>query len=76
VLIWILNIAILVIAIAVFVGWMRNRRREDYRDISRAEISGDLAAQDELLEDALTEQSNSRNEWTESPRATPRDRAD
>jgi FtsZ-interacting cell division protein ZipA len=76
VLIRILNIAIAVIAIGVFVGWMRNRRREDFRDISRAEVSADLAAQDELLEDALTEQSNSRSEWAESPRATPRDRAD
>lgn len=75
-LIWILNIAIGVIGATVFVGWMRNRRREDYRDISRAEISDDLKAQDELLEDALTEQSNSRNEWAESSRATPRDRAD
>lgn len=75
-LIWIINIAIGVIGAAVFAGWTRNRRREDYRDISRAEISDDLKAQDELLEDALTEQSNSRNEWAESPRATPRDRAD
>ena len=75
-LIWILNIAIAVIAIAVFVGWMRNRRREDYRDISRAEISADLAAQDELLEDVLSQRDRSRNESAESSRATPRDRAD
>jgi hypothetical protein len=53
--IWILNIVIAVIGIGVFIGWMRNRRRESYRDIQRAEISEDLAAQDELLEDALTE---------------------
>lgn len=53
--IWILNIVIAVIGVTVFVGWMRNRRREDYRDIRRAEISEDLAAQDELLEDAINE---------------------
>jgi hypothetical protein len=53
--IWIVNIVIAVIAVAVLVGWIRNRRREDYRDIRRAEISDDLAAQDELLEDALNE---------------------
>jgi hypothetical protein len=53
--IWILNIVIAVIGVAVFVGWMRNRRREDYRDIRRAEISDDLAAQDELLADAIDE---------------------
>ncbi len=75
-LIWILNIAIGVIAIAVFVGWMRNRHREDYRDITRAEISDDLRAQDELLEDALSQQDRSRSEWAESSRATERDRAD
>jgi hypothetical protein len=60
--IWILNIVIGVISIAVFVGWMRNRRREDHHDISRAEISDDLRAQDELLEDALSEQNRSRSE--------------
>ena len=53
--IWILNIVIALIGVAVFVGWMRNRRRENYRDIRRAEISEDLAAQDELLEDAINE---------------------
>ena len=75
-LIWILNIAIGVIGVAVFAGWMRNRRREDYRDISRAEISDDLKAQDELLEDVLSQQNRSRSEWAESPRATEHDRAD
>jgi hypothetical protein len=58
--IWIANIVIAVIGIAVFVGWLRNRHREDHRDISRAEISDDLAAQDELLEDALTEEQRAR----------------
>jgi hypothetical protein len=53
--IWVFNIVLAVIGVAVFVGWMRNRPRETYRDIQRAEISDDLAAQDELLEDALTE---------------------
>jgi hypothetical protein len=76
VLIWILNIVIGVISVAVFVGWMRNRRREDYGDISRAEISDDLRAQDELLEDVLSQQDPSRSGWAESSRATERDRAD
>lgn len=53
--IWILNSVLLLIGIAVFVGWIRNRRPEDYRNIERAEISDDLKAQDELLEDALAE---------------------
>ena len=75
-LIWIINIAIGVIGAAVFVGWMRNRRREDYRDISRAEISDDLKAQDELLEDVLGQQNRSRSEWAESSRATEHGRAD
>jgi len=57
--IWILNIVIAVIGVAVFVGWMRNRRGEDYRDIRRAEISDDLAAQDELLADAIDEHQRS-----------------
>lgn len=74
--IWILNIVIGVIAAAVLVGWLKNRRREDYRDITRAEISDDLKAQDELLEDALTEQNSSRSEWAEPARAKPRDRAE
>jgi hypothetical protein len=71
--IWILNIVILVMGIAVFVGWLRNRRPENYRDIERAEISADLKAQDELLEDVLSQQ---RSEWAESSRATGHDRAD
>ena len=74
--IWILNIVIGVIGVTVFVGWMRNRRREDYRDISRAEISDDLKAQDELLEDVLSQQNRSRSEWAESARATEHGRAD
>ena len=52
---WILNIVIAVMGGAVLVGWLRNRRRDDHRDIRRAEISDDLAAQDELLEDAVNE---------------------
>jgi hypothetical protein len=74
--IWILNIVIGVISVAVFAGWMRNRRREDYHDISRAEISDDLRAQDELLEDALSQQNRSSSERAESSGATQRDRAD
>jgi len=52
---WILNIVIAVMGGAVLVGWLRNRRRDDHRDIRRAEISDDLAAQDELLADAINE---------------------
>ena len=74
--IWILNIVILVMGVAVFVGWIRNRRPENYRDIERAEISDDLKAQDELLADVLTEQNNSRNERGESPAARVSDRGD
>ena len=74
--IWILNIVIGVISLVVFVGWVRNRRREDYSDISRAEISDDLRAQDELLEDVLSQRDRSRSEWAESSRAAERDRAD
>jgi hypothetical protein len=59
--IWILNIAWVAIGIAVFVGWMRNRRPEDYRDIASREISDDFVAQEELLEDALTEHRRSDN---------------
>jgi len=51
----ILNIVIAVMGGAVLVGWLRNRRRDDHRDIRRAEISDDLAAQDELLADAINE---------------------
>ncbi len=50
---------ILAIGAAVLVGWMRNRRPEQYRDIERAEISDDLKAEDELLEDALAERDRS-----------------
>lgn len=74
--IWILNIVILVMGVAVFVGWLRNRRPENYRNIERAEISDDLKAQDELLADALTEQNNSRNAPGESTRARAGDRAE
>jgi hypothetical protein len=74
--IWILNMVILVMAVAVFVGWIRNRRRDAYRDIKRAEISSDLKAQDELLEDALSELNSSRSEWAAAARAMPRDRED
>jgi hypothetical protein len=74
--IWILNIVIAVIGITVFVGWMRNRRREDYRDIRRAEVCEELAAQDELLEDAINEHTRSRSEWAEPSQAAPRDPAD
>ena len=58
--IWIANIVIAAVGGAVFVGWMRNRRRANYRDIRREEISQDLAAQDELLEDAINEQERER----------------
>jgi len=66
--IWILNIVILLMGVAVFVGWIRNRRPENYRDIERAEISDDLKAQDELLADVLTEQNNSVSRTEDAPR--------
>jgi hypothetical protein len=66
--IWILNIVILLMGVAVFVGWIRNRRPESYRDIERAEISDDLKAQDELLADVLTEQNNSVSRTEDAPR--------
>lgn len=74
-LIWILNIAIAAVGAAVLIGWLRNRPREDDRDIRRGEISDDLAAQDELLEDALREQNHCKTQWHE-PSATARDPAD
>jgi hypothetical protein len=59
-LIRVLNILLAVIGIAVFVGWFRNRRPEDYRDIESREISDDFAAQEELLEDALAAERRDR----------------
>lgn len=59
-LIWVLNIAIGVIGVAVLVGWIRHQRRANYRDIERAEISDDLAAADELVEDVINEQERSQ----------------
>jgi len=71
--IWILNIVFVAIGAAVLVGWLRNRRRHDYRDIESREISDDFVAQEELLEDALTEHTRSRIGSAESNPATPRD---
>jgi hypothetical protein len=50
------NLGLALAAAVIFVSWIRSRR-EDYRDITRAEISEDLAAQDELLEDVIDESS-------------------
>jgi hypothetical protein len=50
------NLGLALSAAVTFVSWIRSRR-EDYRDIARAEISEDLAAQDELLEDVIDESS-------------------
>jgi len=52
---WIVNIGIAVTAVLVLVGWLRNRRRDDYRDIHQSEISADLMAGEDLLNDALAE---------------------
>jgi uncharacterized membrane protein YjgN (DUF898 family) len=71
--IWVLNIIFVIIGVAVFVGWIRNRRRYDYRDIESREISDDFVAQEELLEDALTEHTRSRSGSAESHPATPHD---
>jgi hypothetical protein len=71
--IWVLNIVFVTIGVAVFVGWLRNRRRYDYRDIESREISDDFVAQEELLEDALTEHTRSRTGSAEPHPATPRD---
>ena len=72
---WVLNIGIAVTGALVLVGWLRHRGREDYRNISQAEISEDFVAAQELLEDALNERNRSRTEWSESHPATPRDPA-
>jgi hypothetical protein len=50
------NIVFAAIGVAVLVGWLRYRGAKRFRDINKAEISEDLTAGDELLEDALTEQ--------------------
>jgi hypothetical protein len=50
-----LNIGIAATGVAVLVGWLRQRNAKSCRDINKAEISDDLTAGDELLEDALTE---------------------
>jgi hypothetical protein len=71
--IWVLNIVFVAIGVAVLVGWIRNRRRYDYRDIESREISDDFVAQEELLEDALTEHTRSRTGSAESHPATPPD---
>ena len=52
---WIVNIGIAVAGVLVLVGWLRHRRRDDYRDIHQSEISADLMAGEELLNDALAE---------------------
>jgi hypothetical protein len=57
----VLNIGLVVAAAVLIVSWIRHRA-EDYRDIGRAEISADLAAADELLEDVITE----RGRWEAS----------
>jgi hypothetical protein len=49
-----LNVSLAVAATAVVVGWIRHRT-EDYRDIKKSEISEDLSAADDLLEDVITE---------------------
>lgn len=70
---WVLNIGIAVTGVLVLVGWLRHRGREDDRNIGQSEISQDLLAGQELLEDALSERNHSRTEWAESHPATPHD---
>ena len=56
---WVLNIGIAVTGVLVLVGWLRHRGREEDRNISQSEISPDLLAGEELLEDALSERDRS-----------------
>jgi hypothetical protein len=63
---WIVNIGVAVTAVLVLVGWLRNRRQDDYRDIHQSEISADLMAGEDLLNDALAEAEQA---------AQPRDRS-
>jgi hypothetical protein len=58
-----LNVSLAMAAAVLIVSWIRHRT-EDYRDIRRSEISEDLSAADELLEDVITE----RGLWEASQR--------
>jgi len=68
---WVLNIGIAVTGIGVLVGWLRHRGRADDRNIKESEISQDLLAGQELLDDALSERNRSGTQWTESHPAVP-----
>jgi hypothetical protein len=58
-----LNVSLAIAAVVLIASWIRNRS-EDYRDIRKSEISEDLSAADELLEDVITE----RGLWEASQR--------
>jgi hypothetical protein len=74
-LIRVLNIGIAVTGILVLIGWLRHRSRDDYRDIRASEVSPDLLAGEELLEDALTAENRSRTELPGTHPAMPGDPA-
>jgi hypothetical protein len=59
-----LNVSLAVAAAVIFVSWIRHRTA-DYGDIERSDISEDLAAADELLEDVI----NERGRWEAAQRA-------
>jgi len=52
---WVLNIVIIVSAVVVLVGVIRNRRIT-YHDIEASEVNPEVAAGEELLRDVLNEQ--------------------
>jgi len=67
----ILNLCTATILIVVLVALIRARRARHHHDISAAEIHPDLAAGEELVDDALEEQ---RRQKSAAPRTMPEDR--
>jgi hypothetical protein len=62
-----LNVSLAVAAAVIVVSWIRHRVA-DCRDIGKSEISADLAAAEDLLEDVI----NERGRWEASQRAADR----
>lgn len=60
-----LNVSLALAAVVVIVSWIRHRT-DNYRDIRQSEISEDLSAADDLLEDVIRE----RGRWETSQRAS------
>ena len=67
---WFLNVGIAGIGILVLVAWIRHQAAVNYRDIDKAEISADLTAGDDLLQDALAELELRPGESIPAPRLT------